>query len=66
MKPNKNTACPICQQENACAVSNPESCWCMKKDVPKELIKKAQALQQEPSCICQTCINRFLNNQLRT
>jgi hypothetical protein len=62
MTPEQAAICPLCLQNNACDVSNPLGCWCMQKEIPKALIKKAQALQQEPRCICQNCIEQYLNN----
>lgn len=61
MKPNQANICPLCHQANACNVASPHDCWCMQKKVPKALIEKAQALRQEPRCICQNCIKQFLS-----
>lgn len=53
--------CPLCQQQNLCAVEADNGCWCMKKNVPTELIKKVPNAQQGKTCICQSCINKYNN-----
>ncbi|WP_441003511.1 cysteine-rich CWC family protein [Pseudocolwellia agarivorans] len=54
--------CPLCQQNNYCAVDSDEPCWCMNTKIPTELIEQVPSEQRNQSCICASCVNKF--NQL--
>ncbi|WP_198766502.1 cysteine-rich CWC family protein [Fictibacillus halophilus] len=50
--------CPLCKGNNACSISdekNPETCWCMKVQIPSQLLKAAASDRE--TCICQKCVN---------
>lgn len=45
-----NGICPLCGQKNLCAFSlgkDPETCWCMTAEVPKELLSQVQMKKEE-------------------
>ncbi|WP_440876887.1 cysteine-rich CWC family protein [Thalassotalea sp. PLHSN55] len=57
---NQNlTTCPLCQQENKCAVSAKEGCWCMKTPIPKALIAQLPTELKNKTCICNACVEKF-------
>jgi len=56
---NTELNCPLCQQQNNCAVNSTEPCWCMTEKVPAELIKQVPSTQINKSCICAQCVNKF-------
>ncbi|MBH0170108.1 cysteine-rich CWC family protein [Fictibacillus sp. 18YEL24] len=52
--------CPLCKGDNFCAISNgknPESCWCMKVQIPAQLLECAASDRE--TCICQTCVDEW-------
>ncbi|MFT6153160.1 MAG: hypothetical protein ACJA0E_000212 [Bermanella sp.] len=52
--------CPLCNRLNNCkAKSINNDCWCLIAHVPKDLIERTKRLNQDPSCICQSCINQY-------
>ena len=57
------TACPFCQQDNQCAVAKQHGCWCAKVEIPSELIKLIPEPLVNQSCICNACINHFINDR---
>ncbi|MBP2028434.1 hypothetical protein J2Z35_002235 [Acetoanaerobium pronyense] len=57
-----NGICPLCGQKNLCAFSlgqDPETCWCMTAEVPKELLSQVPDEKRGKSCICQSCIEKY-------
>ena len=61
-----NQFCPLCTQENLCAVDDAKSCWCMNKNVPESLIASLPTSEQGKRCICESCINKYkLANKAR-
>ena len=55
--------CQICKQGNDCAIAmgcSAYTCWCMRKEVPKELTN----IVAEDSCICENCIDAFNEGNL--
>lgn len=59
------SACPLCGQNNDCAVVDDEQsaqdCWCMdlEERIPSELLDKVPPELQGERCICANCIQRF-------
>jgi Cysteine-rich CWC len=51
--------CPLCQNDNQCAVSKdqqPETCWCMTEYFPKDLLT---SVSLKDSCICKKCVDDY-------
>lgn len=51
--------CPLCQNDNQCAVAKghqPETCWCMVESFPKGLLASPSL---KDSCICRKCVDDF-------
>jgi hypothetical protein len=56
--------CPLCNKLNNCKAENIENdCWCFITHVPENLIEKVKLLNQDPSCICQSCIKQYNSEQ---
>src|SRR5436305_15093581 len=55
--------CPLCGQPNACAHCTTgackEPCWCMKTDIPGELLPRVTPELRDKSCICSACVSTF-------
>lgn len=51
--------CPLCQQNNLCAVNNEEPCWCVNSDIKTELLRRVPTELAAKSCICKSCIDKF-------
>ncbi|MGM0873467.1 MAG: cysteine-rich CWC family protein [Bacillota bacterium] len=50
--------CPLCNEENNCAITEgekPESCWCMKVSISKQLLENISLGGND--CICKKCID---------
>lgn len=56
---NNEKTCPLCKNLNQCGVNKEESCWCVSKAVPKELIKQVPPEQIDKTCICANCIDEY-------
>ena len=54
--------CPLCQQNNYCAVDSDEPCWCMNTKIPEELKLLVPSSKKNKSCICKTCVEEFIKN----
>lgn len=67
---NENAViCPLCGNDNKCdvtAVINGGTCWCMagEQRFPRELLELVAPDQRGQSCICQSCLNKFKEDQL--
>lgn len=55
--------CPLCEQENKCAVSAEAGCWCMVSGIPKALIAQVPEAAKNKSCICFACVEKFKKAQ---
>jgi len=54
--------CPLCGGDNNCAALknvDPSTCWCMKKKVPKNLLKRIPDNLRGLSCVCEKCVDKF-------
>ena len=51
--------CPLCQQNNLCAVDDSTPCWCVSSDIKPELLHRIPAELAKKSCICKKCIDKF-------
>ncbi|MDP8268867.1 MAG: cysteine-rich CWC family protein [Candidatus Tenebribacter davisii] len=51
--------CPICGKDNNCMVQCEEPCWCLKIEIPQELINLIPADKKNKACICLKCIQDF-------
>lgn len=49
--------CPICGKDNDCMKD--KNCWCIKKEIPKELIQKVPIEKKGKACICRSCVEEF-------
>ena len=52
------TRCPLCGEENACVMANPEDstpCWCTEVTFPQDLLAKSP---DPDTCICRACLER--------
>lgn len=61
--------CPLCKKENGCAVASgadASSCWCMQTKVPKELLEKIPQQDRGRSCVCQSCIEKYIQERRKT
>ncbi|WP_159239072.1 cysteine-rich CWC family protein [Zhongshania aliphaticivorans] len=50
--------CPLCEQENQCAVaagSEPSRCWCMTTKIDEQAKRRAASSGTEKRCLCQQC-----------
>ncbi|MBA6295746.1 cysteine-rich CWC family protein [Colwellia sp. MB02u-9] len=56
--------CPLCQQNNLCAVNGNEPCWCVSRDVKRDLLTQVPAALSGKSCICKSCIDKFNFNKV--
>ncbi len=57
-KPTKSI-CPLCQQQNKCAVEQGSDCWCMNTNIPKPLLEQIPAEIKGQTCICLACVKKF-------
>ncbi|WP_170309669.1 cysteine-rich CWC family protein [Litorilituus lipolyticus] len=55
--------CPLCQCENHCRVATINDCWCKVLPVPEGLIKQLPEGVKNKRCICQRCVEQYLNQQ---
>ena len=53
--------CPICGEENHCMAGTNEQyqCWCMKENIPKEVLELVPKELKGKYCICQNCIGKY-------
>lgn len=51
--------CPLCQQNNLCAVGSSTPCWCVSSDIKRELLAQVPLALTGKSCICKNCIDKF-------
>lgn len=61
----KDTICPICGEPNNCAIANglnPEECWCMKVNFPKEIFDKIPKDKKNKACVCKKCLEKIKEN----
>ncbi|TWX63857.1 cysteine-rich CWC family protein [Colwellia sp. C1TZA3] len=56
--------CPLCQQNNLCAVNSSEPCWCVSRDVRPALLTQVPPALSGKSCICKDCIDKFNFNNI--
>ncbi|MCW8883984.1 MAG: cysteine-rich CWC family protein [Motiliproteus sp.] len=60
--------CPLCGEENSCAMasnnSNSETpCWCFSDKVPEALLKQLPPHQRGKVCVCRRCVDSFKSQQ---
>ncbi|WP_442915244.1 cysteine-rich CWC family protein [Marinobacter sp. SS21] len=60
--------CPICGQENQCAVTagkNPASCWCFAPDITvgDAVTAAVPTAKKRTACVCADCISRLTAGQ---
>jgi len=55
-------SCPFCKSLNLCKAKNDKPCWCVNVEIPNQLIDLVPDHLQRKSCICQACINTFIEN----
>lgn len=55
--------CPLCEQENRCEVKSQQGCWCMNTQVPAALLAKVPDNLKGISCVCNSCIARYHQQQ---
>lgn len=54
-------SCPLCGKPNQCGVtSGAPSCWCMRTEVPKQLIERVPDALKGIVCICEDCVKAEL------
>lgn len=54
--------CPLCQQDNNCAVAQQEpasTCWCHKVIITQQALERIPAAASMRSCICIRCARAF-------
>lgn len=58
--------CPICGEENRCAMTLPQStgstpkpCWCVTATFSPELLEKVPEESRNNACICLNCFLNF-------
>lgn len=51
--------CPLCQGNNHCGVDASQSCWCMQRTIPKNLLEQVPDLLKNKACICQRCLEQY-------
>ncbi|WP_417552175.1 cysteine-rich CWC family protein [Marinomonas fungiae] len=56
-----STRCPLCGENNQCAVTlgqDPSTCWCHQPDIviDKVLLSKIPSVAQGKACICKQCV----------
>ncbi len=51
--------CPLCQDNNLCAVNDNVPCWCVSAEIKPELIAQVPNELTGKSCICKKCIDKF-------
>ncbi len=61
-----STRCPLCQQDNLCAMEmakatgkEPERCWCVDMAFTPELLAKVPLAAKDKACVCQACAAQF-------
>jgi hypothetical protein len=57
--------CPLCGEPNQCALAADPSaseCWCDSKTFPRELFAHLPNEAIRRVCICQKCLERYLEN----
>ncbi|MFT6925553.1 MAG: hypothetical protein ACJAZP_001137 [Psychromonas sp.] len=60
---NNKTSCPFCDGVNECMAESASPCWCFEVRIPKSLMALLPVGFIGKSCICQTCINTFKENE---
>lgn len=58
--------CPLCGKPNHCAMAaDPaaKDCWCGEKKFPRELLEQIPEEAVRKVCICQECLQNYLNEQ---
>ncbi len=55
----ESTECPLCNSKNECKANKIENCWCMKTEIPKEILELVPEGKKNKACICQKCIQKF-------
>lgn len=54
--------CPVCLQENQCAVTaglSIESCWCLTESATRKVDPKLLSGLSGKACVCQTCYKKL-------
>ena len=58
--------CPLCGEPNQCAVAtDPDAsqCWCELREFPEELIARIPENAVRKSCVCQNCLDQFIEGK---
>lgn len=58
--------CPLCGQLNDCAMAadpNAIECWCEELKFPQELLDQVPENSLHQTCICQNCLDRFMDER---
>jgi hypothetical protein len=56
---NKPLICPLCQQQNFCAKSAEQGCWCFSQTIPAALLALVPSETQNTQCICPQCVKYY-------
>lgn len=56
------SVCPFCQNKNSCMAQTDTTCWCNNVDIPKLLLKLVPEELNHKACICNKCIQLFVEN----
>ncbi len=55
--------CPLCGEANACQLCSPAAfkgpCWCVRAELPAELLARVPENFRNRACICQKCVAKF-------
>ena len=51
--------CPLCGEDNHCK-SGSKDCWCNNITIPKELIDTIPEGKKGIACICEKCVEKYI------
>jgi prepilin-type processing-associated H-X9-DG protein/prepilin-type N-terminal cleavage/methylation domain-containing protein len=55
--------CPLCGGPNDCQLCLPaarqDRCWCVREEIPGELLAQVPELFRNRACICRSCVGKF-------
>jgi prepilin-type N-terminal cleavage/methylation domain-containing protein len=56
-------ACPLCGAANDCQLCSPVAykgqCWCVREEIPAELLARVPENVRNRACICRVCVKKF-------
>ena len=59
--------CPLCGEANACQLcavaTHKGPCWCVRVEIPGELLARVPESLHNRACLCQNCVNAFNREQ---